>query len=155
VRVRHHHLVAGALTPLALLALATPAIADGSSIATLRRQADAWSSGPLVAFLQAKAAQPAPFDWSDDGCSVVPDRPLGFDFHAACQRHDFGYRNFGQGLMLDPSPARRASVDRRFRSDLDAVCGRERLLIRRRACGALALTYFEGVRLLGARAFSG
>jgi hypothetical protein len=155
VRVRHHHLVAGALTPLALVALATPALAVGSTADTLRRQADAWSSGPLVAFQHVKAAAPAPFDWSDDGCSVVPDRPLGYDFHAACQRHDFGYRNFGQGLMLDPSPARRASVDRRFRSDLDAVCARERLSLRRQACRALALTYFEGVRLLGARAFRG
>lgn len=139
---------------ISVTALAAPAAAAPPTTATLRHQAEAWSSGPLAAFLQAKATAPAPFDWSDDGCSVVPDRPMGFDFHATCQRHDFGYRNFGRGgLALDPSPGRRARLDRRFKADLDAVCARPRLGAQRSLCSALALTYYEGVRLLGASAF--
>jgi hypothetical protein len=137
----------------ATLTLADPAGAAPGRTVLLAR-AETLVSGPLTAFLAAKAATLPPFDWSDDGCSVVPDRPLGFDFHDACLRHDFGYRNFGAGgLALDPSPARRARLDERLRADLATVCARM-ARVRRTVCSALALTYYEGARLLGSPAFT-
>lgn len=33
------------------------------------------------------------WDWTSDGCTSAPDKPFGHDFKAACERHDFCYRN--------------------------------------------------------------
>jgi RHS repeat-associated protein len=33
-------------------------------------------------------------DWASDGCSHSPDNPNGFPFWKACERHDFGHRNY-------------------------------------------------------------
>jgi hypothetical protein len=134
--------------------VATPTLADAAPVdpAALRRQADAWMAAPLATFLSAKAAAPRPFDWSDDGCSVVPDHPLGLAFRDACRRHDFGYRNYGRGLRLDPTPARRRQIDRRFLADLQASCRGARTPMRV-VCPALAWTYYEGVRAFGGGAF--
>jgi len=108
---------------------------------------------PLPAFLAAKAAAAPPFDWSDNGCTLAPDAPLGFDFRPACARHDFGYRNFGSGLRLEVTEHRRFLVDARFRVDLHDVCRHHRLLARR-ACDALAEAYYAAVRAFGAAAFA-
>lgn len=47
--------------------------------------------------------QPDPYGlrWTHDGCSTSPDQPAGFDFTAACIRHDFGYRNYRDLLGED------------------------------------------------------
>ena len=67
---------------------ATPSITDRLVFAT-----------PLDQFMALRAAAyDAPrLDWSSDLCSVPvvgePQRsiPQGFDYRAACERHDFGY----------------------------------------------------------------
>ncbi len=80
--------------------------------------------------------------WKTNGCSV-PKALLdaqwrgvpigkGFAYYAklfvkSCDRHDFGYRNYGSktnGLKLDPSATRRAQIDSRFHSNMDYQCKR-------------------------------
>jgi hypothetical protein len=67
------------------------------------------------------------FDWTDDGCSGREQigaisnvyRNL---FNQPCRQHDFGYRNFGKGLTLEHTEARRAWIDSRFRTEMKSVC---------------------------------
>jgi hypothetical protein len=49
-----------------------------------------------------RSVHPAPFNWSDDGCSgPFLIRPVYRSlFNRPCQLHDFGYRNYGGGLRL-------------------------------------------------------
>ncbi len=80
--------------------------------------------------------------WKTNGCSV-PEKLLnaqwrgvpigkGFKYYAklfvkSCDRHDFGYRNYGSktaGLKLDPSSTRRNQIDDRFHSNMDYQCKR-------------------------------
>jgi hypothetical protein len=46
-----------------------------------------------------------PLDWSADGCSVPDGTPYKSFFRDACLRHDFGYRNLGNGVFMSPSLA--------------------------------------------------
>jgi Prokaryotic phospholipase A2 len=50
----------------------------------------------LSSFVQTRNAEPdnGQLDWTSDGCSDSPDKPLGFNFVPGCYRHDFGYRNY-------------------------------------------------------------
>ncbi|MGK5733825.1 phospholipase [Streptomyces sp. URMC 124] len=59
-------------------------------------------------------------DWSSDGCSQAPDRPMGFNFLPSCQRHDFGYRNYKKQGRFDHDT--RLAVDNNFKADLNAYC---------------------------------
>jgi hypothetical protein len=80
--------------------------------------------------------------WKNNGCSVPekilkfnpPKMPLGKGvgyyaklFEKSCDRHDFGYRNYGSktnGLKLDPSARRRDQIDDRLHSNMDYQCKR-------------------------------
>ncbi|KAA2258622.1 phospholipase [Solihabitans fulvus] len=80
-------------------------------------------------------------DWSSDGCSHVPNSPFGFRFLPACERHDFGYRNYKrQGRFTEPN---RKLIDDNFRADMYHVCGGNW------ACRRTADIYYFGVRELG------
>jgi len=60
-------------------------------------------------------------DWSSDGCTLSPDDPFGFVFLPACQRHDFGYRNYHlQGRFTEDN---RLALDNKFHSDMYGICG--------------------------------
>ncbi|NUO96485.1 MAG: phospholipase [Nonomuraea sp.] len=86
------------------------------------------------------------FDWSSDGCSSSPDRPLGFDFRMPCGRHDFGYRNF---KAVNEFAANKEHVDDALYYDLKQVCERAGRLSRP-TCLGLAWTYYRAVRRFGA-----
>ena len=78
--------------------------------------------------------------WDHNGCSVpkklleIHDGwvPIGKGlayysklFDKSCNRHDFGYRNYGSktnGLKLDPTEARRDSIDQRLHKNMDYQC---------------------------------
>lgn len=147
MRVARHLVLAliGAL--LALAAVAPPpagAVTLAEKRALLRREL-----ASSAVFRQMEAARTrAPynsFDWSTDGCSWAPDRPAGFDFRAACRRHDFNYRNFrAVGIFTS---ADRAAIDAAFLGDLRAACPATGA--RRTACLGLASTYHQAVRRLG------
>ena len=75
------------------------------------------------AFLTYKRTRhPAPFDWSDDGCTSTPPSWANL-FNGPCALHDFGYRNFGRGLSLGRDDATRKRIDDRFLIEMRRVCG--------------------------------
>lgn len=104
---------------------------------------------PLEGFVEVRHAAErsgveATFDWSSDGCSAGPFREL-FDerLDAACLRHDFAYRNYGQ-LALDPTDEVRRRVDEQLAADAAAV-----------GQGALAGGLRDTLRRFGAPVFYG
>nr|WP_245833829.1 phospholipase [Streptomyces aidingensis] len=85
------------------------------------------------------------FDWTTDYCSKSPDKPLGFPFGTACQRHDFGYRNFKDlGTFKD----HKKRLDDAFHADLRRICNRYSTF-RKSACRSLAWTYYRAVHTFG------
>jgi hypothetical protein len=93
--------------------------------ADLRSDADAIMNMDYNTFIGFKQNQhPAPFEWSDDGCSG----PWGIRatyanlFNKPCQMHDFGYRNYGHGLALGPNEDTRAWIDGRFATEMRRLC---------------------------------
>ena len=87
-------------------------------------------------------------DWSSDGCSAPFLGSTGrtFDFTHACQRHDFGYRNF---KALDDgkwwTPSLRHRIDRVFRADMYRDCS-TRTRTMRKICRVWARTFYRAVR---------
>lgn len=70
----------------------------------------------LPTFLQFRAQQnPTTLNWSSDGCSNSPDNPFGFPFTPACERHDFGYRNYKVQNRFDSDG--RLRVDSNFKDE--------------------------------------
>jgi hypothetical protein len=103
----------------------------------------------LETFLAARSSadRDARLDWSTDGCSapLVGSRGRSFDFHDACLRHDFGYRNHKALGRLDEE--RRRHVDEVFLADMRASCAaRERLRAR---CRRWAWLFYAAVRRFG------
>ncbi|MFG7943922.1 phospholipase A2 [Streptomyces cacaoi] len=91
----------------------------------------------------------APFNWTNDGCSV----PLKFTpykevFRPACNLHDFGYRNYGGGHELKLSPVRETKnwIDGRFLTEMKRICDdRYPLPVGHTACQVAARAYYEAV----------
>ena len=112
---------------------------------------DAYLNMPMADFQRARTEAPPPYDWGSDECSHAPDQPHGFDFRPGCERHDFGYHNYGQGtLRANPTDDQRAAVDARFKADLFEICDRDR---DRDRCRSYAQTYYDVVRKEGGKSF--
>lgn len=109
----------------------------------LRQQADAYMMSPLSEFLVTKSQQPGPFDWSDNGCSFPFDYPTLPQFHEPCQRHDFGYRNYGRGPTLAPDEGTRRWIDDRLLLDMVNSCNGDS------GCLRAANDTYIGLRLFG------
>ncbi|MFI5531776.1 phospholipase [Kitasatospora sp. NPDC051853] len=99
-----------------------------------------------------RAKDPWKFDWSTDGCSHVPDNPLGFNFKYACHRHDFGYRNYKALVGRTTFNAKyKAHVDDVFLRDMNTQCvlstapGSNMQV----ACLSFARAYYTAVKNLG------
>ena len=109
-------------------------------------------STPMYIFLDKKRLRnPSYLIWSDDGCSFVPDQPNGFNFLTACQRHDFGYRNYkAQGRCGE---SRKLKIDLNFRQDMINICSVFSPESKKNQCLQNADNYYTGVRTLGAGAF--
>lgn len=128
-----------------------PVPAEVAAQSRYKPRLDAYLDSPMEDFKRAKAEAPEPLDWSSDGCTKSPDRPQGFDFKDACDRHDFGYRNYGQGrVKAKPTDAQREQVDLRLHGDLMNVCDHER---ERQKCRSIAETYFDFTRKAGGKGF--
>jgi hypothetical protein len=96
---------------------------------------------------------PAPRALAANGCGpagfgfLVPDRPLGFDFTAACERHDDCYTAPWRERAATRDGAK-LDCDTGFLEDLDAACldaavaGARHLGL----CLRLALDYHRAVR---------
>jgi hypothetical protein len=100
-------------------------------------------STSLAQFTQIRASHPDgnQLDWSSDACSYSPDRPLGYDFVPACNRHDFGYRNYKKQGRFDEASRKR--IDDLFYADMKGVCAGALV------CDGVAWTYYEAVRTFG------
>ena len=119
----------------------------------LKDEVDTYMNMSMARFKSAKATTPGPFNWSADGCSTSPAYPGGFNFKDACNRHDFGYRNYGKGsIKASPFDATREFVDNRFRSDLMNECARYSGSART-DCEGYAQSYFLAVRTQAGKAF--
>lgn len=98
--------------------LAMPLSGEGNGL--VQRQNDVTDelifSISLPAFLTRRAARDPPtLDWSSDSCSSSPNNPFGFPFDPACQRHDFGYRNYkAQSRFTQPNKLR---IDNKFKDE--------------------------------------
>ncbi|MCC3779211.1 phospholipase [Streptomyces sp. UNOB3_S3] len=95
-----------------------------------------------------------PFDWSTDGCTPPTPSAWATVFRPACVMHDFGYRNYGGGLRLDPGEERRAWVDRRFLEEMRRVCA-DRPSEPGFDCAGAAQTMYTAVRSFGSTAWYG
>lgn len=99
-----------------------------SSPGSLRGTADSLMMMPLADFAALRGPGPdghgpAPFDWSSDGCSGgIFGQLLPPSFLPACYRHDFGYRNYGNGLKLSPTQDTRYWIDQNLLRDLLNTC---------------------------------
>ena len=81
-----------------------------------------------------------------NGCTGVPDAGYGFDFHAACDRHDRCYRQRTRGTTWRG----RLGCDRAFLADMGRSCDRHRRYSAPGlACRSTARLYYLGVRALG------
>ncbi|GAA2701119.1 phospholipase [Actinoplanes palleronii] len=86
------------------------------------------------------------FDWGTDYCSASPDRPLGYDFHLACWRHDFGYRNYKDAGAF--TPAAKDRIDVALYADLKRKCATYAIAARP-PCYTLAWVYYRAVVIFG------
>jgi hypothetical protein len=146
-------LFAAALASLALTAASptAPALADPP----LKTQAIGIMSVSYGEFMRLKASQGRNprFDWASDGCSgpwwwASPPALLAARWmHTApCEQHDFGHRNFGHGLRLEPTEARREWVDGRFRDEMLRNCRDHRWYPN---CVQVAFAFHATVRAFG------
>lgn len=96
------------------------------------------------------ASRSGAWDLSTDGCSFAPDAGPVFDFRWPCIRHDLAWRNLKRldrqrGGGID-TRARRLRANDRFFDDLGTSC-RDRPIVQRAACLAVAATYARAVDL--------
>ncbi|MEO6989337.1 MAG: phospholipase [Aquihabitans sp.] len=115
---------------------------------------DSYFNKSMASFQTSKKSKPAGLNWTDDGCSSpTGDKPGGYNFLPACQRHDFGYRNYGKGsIRANPTDAQRLTVDSRFLADMRAECAKY-TGAKNTTCRGFASTYYSAVRLAGGKAF--
>jgi len=129
--------------------------------------------GPLYA--RYKRSFPTQLNWDNDGCSIpklpgwtkvlAPGLGVGTDglraglrrfFQASCDRHDFGYRNYGPkrgGLQVRPTRAGKRAIDRRFRSNMYYQCEHEMVFGLRTKCKEIATIMYIAVDKKGDSAF--
>lgn len=119
-----------------------------------RSTVDSYFNRSMASFQSAKRSRPAGLNWDDNGCSSpTGNKPGGFNFLPACQRHDFGYANYGKGsIRANPTDAQRLTVDTKFLADMNAECSRYsgKSLT---SCRNWAATYYSAVRLAGGKPF--
>jgi hypothetical protein len=87
-------------------------------------------------------------DWTTDGCSapVVGSEGRSFNFRSACNRHDFGYRNFKHLGLFDTTT--RTLIDEQLRRDMNTYCDSQRRTFKVR-CVAWSEIFYTMVRAAG------
>lgn len=87
-------------------------------------------------------------DWSNDGCSapIIGSEGRSFDFRTACDRHDFGYRNFKKLGIFDTLS--RTLIDDQLHRDMNTSCNSQRRTLKVR-CIAWSEIFYTMVRAAG------
>lgn len=135
-RIKRRTPPTAAIRPLSLAVAAVIVVAVGKPPAahaaspTLRAQADEIMKKDYNAFVALKnsAARPREFNWSDDGCSgppIIKEISYRSLFDKPCQMHDFGYRNFGNGLFLGRNEDTRDWIDNVFLTQMKLLCNQK------------------------------
>src|SRR5690349_4694432 len=99
-----------------------------------------------------------PLDWSADGCSVPDGTPYKSFFRDACLRHDFGYRNLGNGvfespsLALDSTETAKKAVDSQFLDDAYWLCDHRSSVPP--SCRSVADQYVTFLGILGSKSWT-
>lgn len=113
-------------------------------------------STPMDRFVATARSGDGWLDWSTDFCSapLVGTTGRSFDFHDACRRHDFAYRNlrlletrYGAGGTYWNATTRKRA-DQLFLADMKAHCNR-RPWYESTTCRGWADTYYRAVRIFG------
>ena len=119
-------------------------------------------------------------NWTKDGCSVPTKleivtlgiSPATFGlmklyehvFKSSCDRHDFGYRNYGKNTStpgphpkLDPTRARKNGIDSKFYSNMKVQCERDYGTFNpaRYMCKGAAYGFYLAVKKKADKAFFG
>jgi hypothetical protein len=95
------------------------------------------------------------FAWSGyDGCSLPRAlKPIAsrWDklFTNACYRHDFGYRNYGNGLALGSNQTYKSRIDKEFLANMRYTCTTKVVVASRNACFSAADAFYLGVSRFG------
>ncbi len=118
--------------------------------------ADRYMTGSLGELVTARGttdsgpgAGPPPYDWAADGCSLSPGGvQIEYWFHSACLRHDFSYRDYGNGLRPGRNDDTKARIDGIFRDDVLHVC--DQAIPDQAACIIAAEAVYGGERTLTA-----
>lgn len=169
-------LTAGSLASALLLGSVATASAAPSR-ATLRAAADTVVNEVVGGsnYGKVKAKYPTALNFTNDGCSVPSYilaaspalyavlRAYGSVFEKSCDRHDFGYRNYGKNTStpgahpkFDPTSSRKAQIDSRFYSNMKVQCSQKYgNPITRGACNTAAKTFYTAVSKFGGKAFYG
>jgi hypothetical protein len=87
-------------------------------------------------------------NWTSDGCSapIVGSEGRSFNFRAACDRHDFGYRNFKALGLFDTTT--RILIDEQLHRDMNRACDSQRRTFKVR-CIAWSEIFYTMVRAAG------
>jgi hypothetical protein len=139
-----------ALLLASLVVASVPAVAGAATYSRAQKteRANVIYGKSLAAFIRLKGGKHTGIDtsfyWKDDGCTT-PDIPgtgtYNKKFLQACQRHDFGYRNFGNGYAagraLTSTDAKKRAIDNRFLEDMKGKCGDSS------SCKAAANAYYK------------
>ena len=168
-----------ALAVLTMTTLTAPASAAPSR-ATLKAAANA------VAFERVggsnyriyKEKYPKRLNWGNDGCSVPEEISEAYPrlawviehyegvFQKSCDRHDFGYRNFGSNTStagphpsFSPTRATKDRIDTRFHRNMRIQCDQRYDDVwdipANQACKAAAKVFHTAVKYAGDDAFFG
>ncbi len=92
----------------------------------LHEEGDTIDRLPLAEFISLRQSRAtdgsSPYNWTTNSCSGPTPEAIDRFFDDACTRHDFGWRNFGNGLTLDKSGMRKSEIDLRLRDDAHDLC---------------------------------
>ena len=165
-------------TILALVLSVSSADAAPPSRATLKAVAEKVAAEVVHGSLYGKDKKAYPqLNWTHDGCSVPVWEIAVFSGAAAlaaayykslfvdsCNRHDFGYRNFGKNTSspgphykFDPTRTRKNAIDSRFKSNMKVECSQDfshwYQIVNREACYGAADAFYEAVSHFGDSSF--
>lgn len=162
-----------ALTIAAVTATGVATPASAATRATLKKAAEAVAYETVGGgnYAKYKAKYPRQLNWGHDGCSVPSSlrkyvKKYSAIFVNSCNRHDFGYRNFGKNTStpgvhpkFSPTQLTKAKIDARFLANMRVNCQRKYKFYNpeRYACYNVAKLYYAGVALSpqGQKAFFG
>jgi hypothetical protein len=141
-------------TPIAFASTSTAA--DPLRLSRLETLVFRMPIGDFTRIASRPTGADSTFDWSTDHCSapLVGSTGRSFDFTAACDRHDFAYRNYKRADVANSQRGRvwnsrtRHRIDLQFQRDMTSHCS-QRKLGDRPTCLMWCEVFYRLVRIAG------